>query len=135
MPRTKRTEAQEARRFGVILPIVLAALAGVSLWRGHPASAKVLVGLGGVALVAAFAVPALWLRFFRAWMALAEIMGFVMTRVILGVFFFVILTPIGLVMRLFGRDALNTKFRDGLPTYWIDKEPVESSFERYEKQF
>jgi hypothetical protein len=135
LARKKRTEAQEARRFGWILPIVLGVIAGVTYWRGNPTAAKVLVGIGVAALAASVLVPALWLRFFKLWMKLAEAMGFVMTRVLLGAFFFIILTPVGLVMRLFGRDALHTSFRDGKATYWIDKEPVEATRDRYQKQY
>ena len=109
MARKKRTEAQEARRFGWILPIVLGVIAGVTYWRGNPTVAKVLVGIGVAAFAASVLVPALWLRFFKLWMKLAEAMGFVMTRVLLGAFFFIILTPFGLVMRLFGRDAANAE--------------------------
>jgi hypothetical protein len=135
MARTKRTEAQEARRFGLILPIVLGAFAGSSFWRGHAIAWKVLLGIGAAAFIASAAWPPAWLRFFRLWMRLAEAMGFVMTRVLLGAFFFLILTPIGLILRLVGRDALSTSFRDGKPSYWIDKPVIEPSLDRYEKQF
>jgi hypothetical protein len=135
LARKKRTEAQEARRFGWILPIVLGAIAGVSYWRGFTTAPKVLIGIGLAGLVASLAAPGLWLRFFRLWMKLAEAMGFVMTRVLLGAFFFIVLTPVGLVKRLFGKDSMETSFRDGKPTYWIDKAPVEATLERYEKQY
>lgn len=135
MARVKRTEAQEAKRFGWVLPIVLGAFAGLAYWRGSAAAAKVLVGIGIAGFAASLLVPPLWLRFFRLWMKLAEGMGFVMTRVLLGAFFFLILTPVGLVFRVIGRDSLHTAFRDGKPTYWIDKQPVEATLDRYEKQF
>ena len=135
MARTRRTEDQEARRFGWMLPIVLGLIAGVSYWRGHATTANVLVAIGAGGFAGSVIVPSLWLRFFKAWMRLAEAMGFVMTRVLLGVFYFVIVTPVGLVMRLSGRDPLNTSFRDGKPTYWIDKDPVEATLDRYRKQF
>ena len=135
MARKKRTESQEARRFGWVLPIVLALIAGFAYWRGRETAAKVLIGIGLAGLAASLVLPALWLRFFRLWMKLAEAMGFVMTRVLLGLFYFLIVTPVGLFMRLIRRDALNTAYHDGKPTYWIDKEPVEPSVDRYEKQF
>jgi hypothetical protein len=135
LARKKRTEAQEARRFGWMLPIVLGAIAALAYWRGRRTAAEVLVGIGVGGWAASVIVPALWLRFFKAWMKLAEALGFLMTRVLLSAFFFLILTPVGLVMRLIGRDSLNTAFRDGKPTYWIDKEPVETTLDRYEKQF
>lgn len=135
MARKKRTEAQEARRFGWSLPIVLGVLAGAAQGRGQATAAKVLVGIGIAGFAASAGLPALWLRLFRLWMKLAEAMGFVTTRVLLGAFFFLILTPVGLFMRLIARDPLHTSFRDGKPTYWIEKEPVPATLDRYERQF
>lgn len=63
---------------------------------------------------------------------LGLIIGWVMTRVILTLAFYLILTPIGVVARLFSKKFLETGFKnDGISTYWIDREPVErESFER-----
>ena len=79
--------------------------------------------------------PAAWMRFFRAWMKLAEGMSWVMTRVILAAFFYLVLTPVGLCMRLFGKDLLDRKFHDGRASYWRDREAVEASLDRYSKRF
>ena len=68
-------------------------------------------------------------------MKLAEILSFVMTRVLLSVFYFGFLTPIGFVMKLFREDPLDRNWKKRKPSYWIDKEPVTYSLERYEKQF
>jgi saxitoxin biosynthesis operon SxtJ-like protein len=133
--RVKRSREQEARRFGVILAVFLAGVAALWLWRGHTGRA----GVAGVAALLAgllpFAAPSLWLRFFALWMRGAEALGWVMTRVLLSVFFFVALTPIGLLMRLFGKRPLDLAWKDGRATYWIDKAAQDASVERYEKQF
>jgi len=47
----------------------------------------------------------------------------------------VVLTPFGIVMRFLGKETLDTAWRDGKTTYWIDKEPVEASLERYAKRY
>jgi hypothetical protein len=58
-----------------------------------------------------------------------------MTRVLLTVFFFVFITPFGIVMRLFKQPTLDTAWHDGKATYWIEKEPVEPTLERYAKRY
>jgi hypothetical protein len=135
MPRKKRSETKEARRFGVILTFLLLALAGFSFWRDHTVRAALVASGAGAVLVCTFAFFPLWLEAFRWWMKFAEVLSWVMTRVLLSIFFFLVLTPIGLVMRLFGRAPLDLAWKDGKPTYWIDKPETEYTVERYEKQF
>jgi hypothetical protein len=55
--------------------------------------------------------------------------------VLLGLFFYLVLTPVGLAMRLLGRAPLDLAWKDGRPTYWIDKPDAEYTVERYSKQY
>jgi hypothetical protein len=135
MPRKKRSEAKEARRFGVILTFLLIGLAGFSFWREHTVRAAIVASAAAAVLLCTFALFPLWLKAFRVWMKFAEVLSWVMTRVLLSIFFFLILTPVGLVMRLLGKAPLDLAWKDGKPTYWIDKPEVEYTIERYEKQF
>lgn len=135
MPRKKRTEAQEARRFGVVLAVLAAALGGWSLWREHAVRALVFGAVAAVAIALPLLVPPLWLRAFRLWMKLAEVLSWVSTRVILGLFFYLVLTPVGLVARLVRKDPLDLAWKDGRPTYWKQKGPIPETIERYEKQY
>ena len=80
-------------------------------------------------------VTAAWMALFGLWMKLAEGLGWVMTRVILSVFYFTILTPVGLVMRAAGKRPLDVAWKDGKSSYWIEKESSERSTERYSKMF
>jgi hypothetical protein len=135
MAKQKRTEAQEAKRFAIILAVLLAAIGGWQLWRERPTVAFILWGIGAAALLLSLLFASLWLRLFRLWMKLAEGLSSVMTRVILSVFFYLILTPIGLFLRLFGKRPLDLSFKDGRATYWIDKPKGEYTLERYRKVF
>jgi hypothetical protein len=135
VPRRQKTESRQALEFAAILAGIGLVFGGISWWRGHVGRAEIFAGVGVGALVVALAVRPLWIRFFRLWMKLAEGMGWVMTRVILTVFFFLILTPFGLVMRLLGKPTLDTAWHDGKTSYWIDKEPVEPSIDRYAKRY
>lgn len=131
----KRVEAVEAKKFGVILGVGLLLLAGYFLWREHPMRAYVVGGIGAASLLLPFVIPPLWLKIFRLWMKFAEGLSWVMTRVILSVFFFLILTPVGLFMRILGKNPLDLKFRDNKATYWIDKPKGEYTVERYKRLY
>ena len=135
MARKKRSETQDARRFAVILAVLLATLAVFSFWQQHPVRAGLAASVAAAALLCAFAFFPLWLRLFRLWMKLAELLSQVMTRVLLSVFFYLFLTPIALLMRVLGKAPLDLAWKDGKQTYWIDKPENDYTVERYSKQF
>ena len=68
-------------------------------------------------------------------MKFAFVLGWINTRLILGIFFYLILTPVGLIMRLFGRDPLHRKLDRKATTYWEKRGSVEFKRERYERLF
>jgi hypothetical protein len=65
-----------------------------------------------------------WLApFNRAWMKLAEVLHRVVSPVVLGLIFFGLFTPVAMLMRAFGRDALNRRTDAQLASYWIRRDP------------
>ena len=70
----------------------------------------------------------------RAWMALAEVLSFVMTRIILAFVFFAIVTPIGVVKRLFGWDPLHRR-AGASDSYWRPYSDRQRDPRHYEKMF
>ncbi len=110
--------AKELRRFGVTVGIPLALLAGVGVWRGHTILPAV---LGGAALalgVLALLAPRLLRPVHKLWMKIADALAWFNTRVLLGVIYFLVMTPTGIVMRLLGRDPLDRRLKDR-PSYWV----------------
>ncbi len=135
MARRKHDTTKQAVRFAWILLVLLGAIAAFAAWREHWIRSGIVAFLAVLApALAHFARPA-WMAFFAKWMKFAEVLGMISTTIILSVFFYVFLTPTGLVMRLFRKDPLDLDWKDGKKTMWIDREPVEPTFERYEKQF
>jgi hypothetical protein len=113
---------QELRRFGLAFGGGLTVLGSLLLWRDKVPAPWVLVG-AGVVLLSALAAPRLlrpleWLlaRLFRLVTA-------TLTYVVLTVVFFVVLTPMGLLRRLFGKDGLGLRPDPGRSSYWVDVEP------------
>ncbi len=135
MARKIRSERRQASVFGLVLAGILLVLAALSWYRGHPVRAKVLAPLALLPGLLPFVASRAWLAAFRVWMRFAEALSWVSTRLILAVFFYLFLTPYGLLSRLFRKDPLDTAWKDGKPTYWRDKAPEECTLERYERMF
>ena len=69
------------------------------------------------------------------WMRLAFILAWINTRLILSILFYLIFTPIGIGMRLFGGDLLDKKIDKNKESYWIKKEKAAFKQSDYERQF
>ncbi len=135
MPRRRKSEYRKALEFAAILAVAGVAAAAFALLRHHGTRAALFAGIGLGALLLALAARPVWLSLFRLWMKLAEGLGWVMTRVILTIFYYGILTPFGWLRRVAGRPSLDTAWRDGKATYWIDREAVEPTIDRYAKRY
>jgi hypothetical protein len=97
------------RSFGLSVGGVLIVIAALLVWRGRIARAEV-VGTIGAALVLGGALVPKWLKWpSDAWWAFAMALGWINARVLLSVLFFLILSPIGLLWRLTGRDPLSRR--------------------------
>ena len=65
-----------------------------------------------------------WLApFNRAWMKFGELLHHVVSPLILGLIYFGVFTPVALVMRAFGRDAMCRRFEPAQPSYWVRRDP------------
>lgn len=132
----KRIDSRQKklREFGFVVGGVLTAL-GVFLWlRGKTTFPYFL--LPGIFLIVIGAVFPLALKpFQKAWMTLAVLMGWVMTRVLMTLLFFLAITPISLILRITGRDLLDTKLDVHAKSYWKIRPPISQTPSDYERQF
>lgn len=71
----------------------------------------------------------------RAWMAFGLLLSRIINPLVLGTLFFVVITPVALVTRLFGRDPLKQKLDPMAKTYWIDRDPNSSTGGTMKDQF
>lgn len=124
----------DLRKFSWLVGGILLIIGGV-VWYRDAGWYPVLLGIGGVLVVVGTVLPLAVKPFYYAWMSLAVVLGFVMTRVILSLFFFLVLTPAGLFFRLIRRDALHRKFDPQAPTYWVKKHYAITDRSRLEKFF
>ena len=129
-----KTGAGDLRKFGLTVGGAFILL-GVLLLLRHRSSYPVFCATG--VLLVAFGV--IWPRALKyiyiAWMALAFTLGFIMSNVILTLFFFLVVTPIGLLARLFQKDFLARKWDKQAASYWIPYSRKVKTADAYERQF
>ena len=95
---------------------------------------QIFLTVGVVLFFLGVALPVILKPIFWIWMIFATILGWIMTRVILSIMFYVIFTPIGLILRLFGKQFIELKWdksKDSYLNYRLSKPELGS----YEKQF
>ena len=125
---------KELRQFGRAMGVAFGLLGALFLWR-HKGYHPYLLVVSAVFFIFGITLPVILKPIQKVWMSIAILMGFVMTRVILIVLFYLVVTPIGLLAKLFGKDFLDLKFNRNADSYWIARKA--NGFERseYERQF
>lgn len=122
----------ELRRFGLVTAAIVAALFGISLpWlfdRAFPWWPWIVAGL---LVSAAFLGPRSLGPVYRSWMAIGHLLGWINTRVLLGLLFYAVLVPTGLAMRAFGHDPMRRKLDADAHSYRVlSTEQADNHFER-----
>jgi hypothetical protein len=117
--------ASQGRKFGITVGIAFALLATISWWRGHHLPVYMLGTLGGLLLFAGLLIPRRLGPVERTWMQLAVLISKVTTPVFMGVVYFLVLFPVGLVMRAFGRNAVRHKPVND--SYWAPRSDARGS--------
>jgi len=85
------------------------------------------VVVAGILIAPALVYPNSLLWPYEGWMALGHVLGWINTRIILGVVFYVVVTPIGIVRRWLGRDPMGRQFRPYLDSYRVIRKPRPAS--------
>ncbi|QFY42112.1 hypothetical protein F6R98_05280 [Candidatus Methylospira mobilis] len=131
------------RSFGFLFSTVFAALGIHEYWsngwdmqKGWDSQTCIpwlIIGLT-LGLIAVLA-PRLLGPFNRAWFRLGELLGKIVSPIVLGVIFFVLLVPIAFITRLFGRDELRLKQRETDTSYWIERTQSGFTSDSFKNQF
>jgi hypothetical protein len=101
--------ANPERSFGISVGTVLLLISAALLWRGRVTRAEVLGAVGAVLLLLGFVRPGLLKGPSALWWRFAAALGYVNSRIILTVAFALVLTPLGLIWRILGRDPLRRR--------------------------
>ena len=101
-----RLSAEEGRKFGLTVGIAFAGLGAISWWRGRQTLAVAFWAIGGLLVFAGVAFPRRLGPVQRAWMGFAHAISKVTTPIFMGLVYYAVLTPTGVLMRMFGRNSL-----------------------------
>ena len=131
----KKRSFRIEREFGLVVGAVFVLLGAWWIYRGKFTSvAYGVLPLGSALILLGLIWPRALVYPNKAWMKLAEALSFVMTRLILGIVFFLIVTPIGVVKRLLGWDPLNRRGGQSA-SYWRPYSDRQRDPRHYEKMF
>ena len=125
---------KKLRHFGLSVGCVAALFGGVLFWLENSVW-PVFLGLGMVLIGAGAVLPVILKPVYLVWMTFAAILGWTMTRIILGILFYLVLTPIALTAKLCGKQFLDLKWKQPRTTYWNDLSGKETSSDSYTRQF
>jgi hypothetical protein len=124
----------DVRKFAITVGLLLLLISGLLFWKER-ASFKPMLIIDIILLAGGVALPTIFKPVYWVWMAFAAILGWVMTRVILSVVFFFVLTPIGLISRMFGKQFLELRWDSSQDTYWVYRLANKNDVKSYERQF
>ena len=88
--------------------------------------------LGALSVLPAFIVPASLRWPYRVWMGVGHVLGWVNTRIILGIMFYAVFTPVAVIMRLVGHDPMNRAFLSNVETYRVLRQPRHTSHMKHQ---
>lgn len=127
---------KELKQFAAIwFPLACAVLCwflykGTKSWYG-PA---VLGSVGAILAVVAFIVPEVSRRLYVGWMIAAFPIGWTISHLMMGLIYYVLITPMGLLMRLCGRDSMGRRFEPERDSYWVPRDPPKDK-KQYFRQY
>ena len=131
--RNIKTSKKDLRSFGYTIGIILLFISAILFYYGNyfhkdlAIIATIFIGMGVVAPV--FLKP-----IYLIWMTFAVVLGWIMTKIILSIVFYIIITPISFMTRLFGEDFLSLK-KIKNDSYWNNRNSSDEVNQNYEKQF
>ncbi len=128
-------DKKQIRTFGLGLAVILSLFALLNFYKGHLTTASVLSVLGVISVTLALLCPTILKPVYIVFMKIAHVLGWVNTRILLGIIFYIIMTPIGVIMKVFGKDLLDRKIEPARKSYWIINEEGTVDKSRYEKQY
>lgn len=129
-----QVQGSSDRSFGFVFAVVFAIIAlyplvnsnGIRIWA---------IAASGVFLLLAVLVPHILAPVNRLWTKFGLLLNKIVSPIALGILFFLVVTPTGLLMRLFGKDPLRLRFDPAAESYWIKRDPPGPTADSLKNQF
>ena len=132
--RKEEIKGSSDRSFGLVFTVVFALVGLWPVFFGNAARPWAL-GIAAVFLIVALARPALLAPLNTLWLKFGLLLSRVVNPIVIGLLFYSTVTPIGLVMRLLGKDPLRLRFEPAATSYWIERDPPGPPPESMKNQF
>ena len=134
LDKEEEVKVSSDRSFGIVFTLVFSAM-GVWVVSGGQSKGWLFFVSAALFLVVTIARPSILGPLNRAWAKLGLLLGQVFNPILLGVVFFLVVTPMAVIRRLLGKDSLHLKSKSNLESYWIDRSPAGPKFGSMTKQF
>lgn len=134
LERDDTPKAGSERGFGIVFAVVFAVIGLWPLLDGGPVRIWALA-VAGVFLAAGLLVPAVLRPLNRLWFLFGMALHKVVSPLVMGLLFYLTVTPIALIMQIVGKDPLNRRFNKDAKSYWIEREPPGPAPETMRQQF
>jgi len=120
---TTSNDPTQLRKFGLLVGGIFCVI-GVwpAIFRGQPLRAWALIA-GILLIVPGLVAPRVLGPVYRVWMLAGETLGWINSRILLTVLFYVVLTPMGSIMRVFGKNTMRRPFDPTVESYRVAKPP------------
>lgn len=122
------------KKFGITFSIIFLLL-GIILYFNNSQLYLYSIITGLLFLSTSIIFPKALIPFYKTWMTLAIILGIITTNIILILLFYLVLTPIGLIIKLSGKELLDLKFDKEKKSYWNKREFSKYKKENSERQY
>ena len=132
--KSKNVTDRQARNTCLVVSVVLLAAAALFFYRERLVAAEVAVSTSLVLAAIAIFIPWLARLFHTVWMGVASILGWVNSRIILSLIYFLLFVPYGLISRLVGRDPLAVRQQQA-ESYWTTRQQKRQAREQFERLF
>ena len=129
-----KSSKKDLRKFGITVGSVLVVLAIVFYFLDR--SYFIYFSAAGLVLIImGFISPVILKPLNKVWMGLAVVLGWLSSRIILIVVFYLVLIPISLIAKISGKKFLDLKYKSEKDSYWIKREIIKPDRSSYEKQY
>lgn len=129
-----KSTKKELMKFGILLGIVFGLIGAYLYWDGKIINyyffifALLITSIG-------ILFPKYLLPLHKVWMGLAIILGFFVSRIVLSLLFYFVVTPLGVALRILGNDLLKMKIEKNADSYWVKKEKKKPGKSSAENQY
>lgn len=125
---------KELREFGLTIGVILVILGALALWRQRSTYPYLLI-MGAIFVMLGLIKSGILKPLQKIWMGVAVVVGFFVSRIILFILFYAVLTPSGIITRILGKDILDQKIDKNCASYWKEASGQTKDRKSYENQY